>query len=259
MSARGLWSVVLLAFLLVVASAPVPFAAGAGELVVDTLGDAGDGSCDPGSCTLRDAIIEANGNPDENTIIFALDGTIILQDSLVVGNDLTIDATGRDVTISGNNLHRVIHLVAGDTIPVLEIRSLAIIEGSAQNGGGILNDGGELILLDSLFSSNYTDIMGAGVYNNGGAVTIERSTFSDNSTEGSGGGLYNAGGALTVVDSTFAKNSSDVGVGGGLYQVDGTTVVTNSTFSGNVALVWWGTPSAWWQYDGGQQYDHAQF
>ena len=97
MSARGLWSVVLLAFLLVVASAPVPFAAGAGELVVDTLGDAGDGSCDPGSCTLRDALIEANGNPDANTITFALDGTIILEDTLTVGNDLTIDATGRDI------------------------------------------------------------------------------------------------------------------------------------------------------------------
>ena len=53
------------------------------DLVVNTLADEDDGACEtliPGlaDCTLREAIVFANSNPDANTITFALDGRIIL-------------------------------------------------------------------------------------------------------------------------------------------------------------------------------------
>ncbi len=181
------------------------------NLVVNTLADKDDGACEPlipglADCTLREAIVFANSNPDANTITFALDGMIILEDSLTVGNDLTIDATGRDITISGKDLHRVIRLVAGDTIPVLEIRSLTISNGDAVSGAGIYNDGGELIVLDSLLLSNWSE-SGGGVYNRGGAVTIERTTFTDNGADLGGAGLFNDNGTVTIVDSTFDKNT----------------------------------------------------
>ncbi len=43
---------------------------GGGPLVVNSVGDAGDGICDVGECTLRDALIAANALPDPDVIAF---------------------------------------------------------------------------------------------------------------------------------------------------------------------------------------------
>ena len=52
------------------------------NLTVNSLGDAGDGTCDvaPEGCTLRDAVDDANDNPSPDTILFqsGLTGTIQL-------------------------------------------------------------------------------------------------------------------------------------------------------------------------------------
>jgi CSLREA domain-containing protein/uncharacterized repeat protein (TIGR01451 family) len=43
---------------------------GGGPLIVNSVGDAGDGICDVGECTLRDALIAANQMPDPDVISF---------------------------------------------------------------------------------------------------------------------------------------------------------------------------------------------
>lgn len=236
MTARDLRTALLFGFVLLIGVFMVAPARGVGELVVDTLGDAGDGACDPGSCTLRDAIIAANGNADANVITFTVDGTIVLQSTLTVGNDLIIDGTGHNIAISGDNKHRVFHLVAGNNTPVLEIKSLRISIGKSANGGGFFNDGGELLVTDAEILGNEGSTAGGGIYNNGGGVTVTRSLFYNNKAPGlGGGGIYNVGGTVTVTDSTFTGNFGTVG--GGYFNQNGSTTITNSTLNTNTAGV----------------------
>jgi len=82
------------------------YAAGAeiysGTLTVDTLIDDGDGSCNDGDCSLRDAIATAG---DGDTILFdagIASGTIYLENTLEISKSLKIDGQGRDITLSGD-------------------------------------------------------------------------------------------------------------------------------------------------------------
>ena len=201
------------------------------NLVVNTLADKDDGACEPlipglADCTLREAIVFANSNPDANTITFAVDGVITLQESLTVGNDVIIDGTGRDITIDGDGQHRVLNLVAGDTIPVLDIRSLWIVNGAADNGGGIHNNGGELIVTFVTFQGNQASSDGASIYNAGGAVTVNRSGMRGNSAMGAGGGLYNEGGTAVIDTSQLFENRATTGAA--VHNNGGTVTVRKS-------------------------------
>ena len=84
---------------------------------VNILGDPGDGTCDSGSCTLRDAILAANLNVGADTIVFSESGTITLGSALpTVSEDLTIDGRGQTVVISGGNLYQVLIINSGKTV-----------------------------------------------------------------------------------------------------------------------------------------------
>ena len=72
------------------------------DFVVNALDDTTDGTCDAAHCSLREALIIANGNPDQNTITFAVSGTIVLESTLTVGHDLVIDGTGQAISLSGD-------------------------------------------------------------------------------------------------------------------------------------------------------------
>ena|GEM_PF-6317184 len=87
---------------------------------------------------------------------------------------------------------------------------------------------------------------GGGIANQGGEIIVNTSTFAENSTAGDtshGGGFYNVEGNLTVRDSTISNNSvtGHSSVGGGGYsntdlQGDHSTSIINSTISGNSSL-----------------------
>src|SRR4029077_12449909 len=112
---------------------------------------------DPGS--LRAAVDAANINPGADLIKFAgrLHGTITLGSELSITDDLTINGRGENnLTISGNNATRVFN-ISGSTTDV-ELTRLTIALGSSIGttmmgpfgavtlGGGILNNGGNLIV-----------------------------------------------------------------------------------------------------------------
>ncbi|MFL7790658.1 MAG: Calx-beta domain-containing protein [Anaerolineae bacterium] len=227
------------------------------------------------------------------TITFKCNGTIVIPATIAISKDMTLDASGQHVTISGNNATRVFYVNSGVT---LTLKSLTVANGyvvgaagttgtPAQHdpcqsggtggvggdalGGGLYNNGGTVIVIDSTFSNNSVvggsggdggagisgysyscwpstcwhsghfggsggsggGGKGGGVYNNGGVVAVSNSTFSGNSATGGTGGNagYDAGAG------TWAGGSGGAGYGGAFYSDGGAATLTNNTFSGNDA------------------------
>jgi hypothetical protein len=216
----------------------------AATITVNSLNDPGAS----GICALRDAITAANTMTATNgcvkgtgtdTINFSVTGTIPLGGTLLTidnttPNSLTIDGTGQNITISGNNAVRVMQVNSGAT---LTVKNLTIADGNGTTGtpgfaaGGIFNQG-VLTVTNSTFSDNSADL-GGGIFNIGLTLTVTNSTFSGNNAL-LGGGVENQN-MLTVTNSTFSDNSAEED-GGGIFNIGLTLTVTNSTFSGNSAL-----------------------
>jgi hypothetical protein len=167
-------------------------------------------------------------------VTFACSADIALSSTLSISTNTTIDATGYNVTLDGQNHYQVMSVNSGVTLSITNL-TIANGYGGENFGGGIYNLG-TLIVTNSTFSGNSAVYDGGGIYNNDTAI-FTNSTFSGNSTgsEGAGGGILSAGSTLIVANCTFSGNSAGAeGNGGGILNAS-TLIVTNSTFSGNSA------------------------
>ena len=105
--------------------------------------------------------------------------------------------------------------------------------GGATYGGGIGNYG-TLKMIDCTVGPNNTATdEGGGIINEGGDVTLTNCTISGNTVSGSGvgiggGGIYNKGGTVTLTNCTVSDNHADNGQGGGIY-IDGGRVELKCT------------------------------
>jgi predicted outer membrane repeat protein len=183
-------------------------------------------------------------------VTFACSGTITLSDTMTIGDDTTIDGSGQDITISGNQAVRVFTVDVGVTLHLI---SLTVAGGNAENGGGVFiprcySDCGDtaVIVSNSVFSGNSASRHGGGIYVSNYCyescgyltVTIHDSTFSGNSAGAAGGGIYHDGDyaaqSTTVNVSHSAFSNNVAGYGGAIFSGNQTTLaVSNSTFSGN--------------------------
>ncbi len=171
------------------------------------------------------------------SVTFSCSGTITLTAEITIAANATVDGSGQNVTISGNNAVRVFTVNPGVT---LNLNRLTVANGwyAHGDGGGIYN-AGTLTIANSTLSNNSAtgDLYsyGGGIVNGNGTVTVSNSTFSGNWAH-SGGAILNCG-TLAVSSSTFSGNSAKGfgGGGGGIYNACGTVTVSNSTFSGNSA------------------------
>ncbi len=78
--------------------------------IVSNLNDSGAGS-------LRQALTNANAAAGADTITFSVSGTITLASVLPdITDDVTIDGSGQKVTISGNDLYRVLVVTSGKVV-----------------------------------------------------------------------------------------------------------------------------------------------
>lgn len=195
----------------------------AATLTVTSLSDTGPGS-------LREAVTAANTSVGiADTINFNVEGTITLASRLPnIDDDVTIDGTGKNITISGNNAVQVMFVSAGK---MLNLFAVNITDGhcdSPCSGGAILNIG-TLRVTGSTFSGN-SALLGGAIHNFG-TLEVTGSTFSRNSAR-IGGAIHNFD-TLTISGSTFSGNSA-TSFGGAIHNFDTMTVV-DSTFSGNSA------------------------
>lgn len=110
-------------------------------------------------------------------------------------------------------------------------------------GGGILNDTGTAIIINSTVANNNAVVQGGGIGNIDGTVTIINSLIAENIagiglSGGTGGGIENRFGTLNIINSTITRNMLNPvngGGGGGIRSSDGTVNLTNSTIAGNTA------------------------
>lgn len=193
---------------------------------------------------------------DGGLVILSVSGTITLTNTLFITNNTTIDGTGQNVIISGNQSSRVFHVTNGVT---LVLRSVIIANGRATNGGGIYNAGGTVQIINSVLSGHQavgksglpgapgnrdnndggngtvgTDGFGGAIYNLG-MIEIDHSLLTNNLATGGNGG----GGGNGFTDSSFGGNggtgaNGGRGFGGGIYST-GSVYIINSTLTANLA------------------------
>ena len=132
-----------------------------------------------GSGSLRQAILDANGNAGHDTIVFGITGTIILTDALpAIGKDLTIIGPGADhLAVSGASTYQMfaINGTADVTITGITVR-----DGKASWGGGVYVHEGSARLNGMQLISN-SAFSGGGVYVDGGSATLSGTRVVSNS------------------------------------------------------------------------------
>lgn len=218
----------------------------AAALVVNSLDDTDDGTCDGTHCSLREAINNALNAATDDSITFNVNGTIRLASTLpIITNDgaLIIDG-GSNITISGDSDGdndgdvRILYI---HPFAVLVLQNLTLDRGlMTTDGGGAIMNSGTLTLNNVTVSNSVTTaaLQGGGAfYNSGGgaALTLVDSTITGNTSTTSGGAIYNIGGSVTITNSVFSANSSTGANGGAIYN-SGPLTITGSTFTTNQAL-----------------------
>ncbi len=203
---------------------------------------------EPGPCTLRAAIEEANALPGRQSILVLSGvGPFELEHGhLVVSDGVDIEGHGRAVIDAGER-SRIFYLT-GDHL--VNMRSLELTNGSpgpSDRGGAIwIDNDTHLQLTDSIVRNSRANY-GGGIYlQNGGDLTMRSTAVRDNIagtpddgiTGGGvtqrGGGIYNLKGVVKIIDSSVFHNLAVRG--GGLSNVGGTMRIENSSVIDNEAL-----------------------
>src|SRR5262249_47115684 len=154
-------------------------------IVVTNTNDSGPGS-------LRDALAVAN---DGDTIdATGISGTILLTSGeLQITHAVTINGPGAEsLIVSGNGTSRVFDNLASN----VTISGFYIGGGSApgDNGGGILNEGGNfatLRLKQCIIVGNSAEF-GGGIFNFNGRLKVHKCTLNSNAAASSGGAIANS-------------------------------------------------------------------
>ena len=190
------------------------------EIYISTDGDdlSGDGTAEKPYKTIQQGIEKSNN-----------ESTIFLSEGIFDGLNFTIDKT---LTIEGK---------ANETIAKLTLIGLILINGNIESndagyGGSIINDGGELTLINCTIKDSYSSTNGGAIFNNNGKLTIKNSNFINNSAVQYGGGIYSSG--ITVIDNSFFTENhitAEKGVGGAI-ACGGIAEISNSLFLKNYAI-----------------------
>jgi hypothetical protein len=167
---------------------------------VTTLADAGPGS-------LRQAILDANATPGDDTITFSVTGTINLASALPdLSSNIDMQGPGaRSLTVRPN--------------------------GGAIGSGALVVSSGATVVLSGLTIANTPYFTNGAALANGGNLTINYCAIKDNNVRG-----ITSFGTLTINNSTISGNRNDLPVAGAGIYAQGVITINNSTISGNSAF-----------------------
>lgn len=187
--------------------------------LVTNLEDSGPGS-------FRQAILDANASPGEDSITFSFSGVIHLASVLgPISDALVIDGFPLDITLSGDNLVRLLDVQAGVNV---SLANLTFSNGQSFKGGAIYNQG-ILRLEDCVFTANSAEDGGA-IYNTG-ELWISGCLFEGNNAIVGGGAIWSAG--QLEIDSSILRNNTVTYDLGGALDNRGQASITASHITGN--------------------------
>jgi CSLREA domain-containing protein len=225
----------------------------AGQKIVNSLADPGDGTCNAAQCTLREAIKD----PESTQISFASGlsgGTITLArpglggGSLVIDKQLTITGLSTQIIIrrrSTDPEFRIFQIGSAATVKLINLRIQNGKTGQTGGGGGIINRG--TLKVANCGVAGNSAILGGGISNVEGRLTLANSRVANNQ----GGGISSVRGTLTVTHSVVEGNKGGIGIsafrnpstvidtriidnsGGGISNAIGTFTLRRSTIAGN--------------------------
>ena len=225
----------------------------AADFTVTKTADTADGTCDA-DCSLREAVIAANGAAGNDTITVP-SGTFSLtiagggENNAATGDlDISFDA----LTINGGGLanttievgagdDRVFEIVSGSaTIADLEIRNGRGDSGfGCECGGGILvRSGANLTLVNTGVGGNTATgggLSAGGGTQNDGTLTLTNSFVSGNTADFAGGINNGAGAFLIMNGGAVEQNTAVTNVGGIELPPGSTSTITSALISRNTA------------------------
>lgn len=220
------------------------------------------------------------------TVRFSGDGVIAINSPIEFRTNAVIEANGHRVVLTGNGQSSLLRVRSGVN---LTLKGLWMADGKApqeleagnafSRGGAIVNNGGDLTLIDCVFSNNVAHVVepaapgergeaaGGAVWQPAGSLFAQNCQFISNRLTGvpaqgsfpggfsfdwptgRGGAICVDGGQAQIVDSVFAHNSGEVsGVkGGGIYfsgsalQIAGTVLTDNIAVGGGAIYMGAGT------------------
>ncbi len=209
---------------------------------VNSTGDPGDGTCNAGECTLREAVAAAgNGDLVKFSALFDSVQTITLTaGEIAINKNLTVQGPGADrLTLSGNDGSRIFRVAGNGS---LSVNALALRNGRAGDVGGCVVSDGNLFLRGVEVSNCTTapGFYGGGLYLAAGAGVISGSSIHDNRSATFGGGVAAINADVSIDNTTLAANTAGSdGAGVALYcDVAGlakTLELRQSTIAGNRA------------------------
>lgn len=213
-----------------------------------------------GANTLRQAILDANGNAGPDTItfdplVFNTAKIITLSTgTLSITDDLTITGPVFGVTLKNTlaNAH-VIDVYLAPTGTKIALENLTITGGGATGSGpggltaGVYGTGQDLTLTNCVLTGNTAStgvgavsVTGFGLASGSASLTMRNCTVSDNKGTTSGGITANTNSSLLIENCTIARNVSTSNAGGGI-RFSGTVApggftIRNSTITANTAI-----------------------
>lgn len=169
------------------------------------------------NCTEADLLAALNGG---GQVTLACDGVLQLSSPLLITNDVALNASGHDLTLSVAMALERTRLAQINPGVSLVLNHLTLADGLARGtnstvtdgvggdgfGGAVWNNGGILQATDCVFSNNAV-VGGTG----GPGGPYSGFNFGGN---GSGGAIYNDRGTLLLTNVVFAGNSAQGGQGG---------------------------------------------
>lgn len=220
---------------------PAHAAAASRTYSVTTTSDPVPNGCNQAPCSLREAIIAANGHPGWDTVelrggklyllaqIGAPDDASLTGD-LDITDPVTLMSVGRgQATVDAHGIDRVFQVFADADTALFRIK---VIGGHATNGdGGIQVADADLTLNNSTVSGN-TGSHDGGIGVEGGTAHLENSRVIGNTGEGFVGGAEVFHGNLYLNRSIVRDNHGPSSVGG-LRIDDGVATLNRSTVAGN--------------------------
>jgi hypothetical protein len=172
--------------------------------------------------TLANLVTVAGGGLSSDFPVFTVnndltDGAVIANLTITQGNSGTgggiaigfgsvLTVTG--CTISGNTSTGGAAAIFNDYNAVLTVIGSTIAGNTGDNYGGIVNEGGGTVTVNSSTISNN---IGKGIINGGTTFTVNASTISGNAGAYGGGGIDNDSGVLILANSIVAGNTAITG------------------------------------------------